>query len=197
MWCDFCIASAVKDVTPLCVGLPPSRSAERRALHLSAGAGNVLSNVFSRGYSRCVTHGPGVLWSGSRYGRLHKHISVSCFKCFRPKKKSVLSLFNSHLDFITFVVMLTFCVFNLVCSWCPCGTVSCAVSIAALCEWSGQISHWSPLHVSTSRCCAAFSNAYFEVASLFFAWLKCIKMKYVLHCHQKIEPHPIHANALS
>ena len=87
MWCDFCIASAVKDVTPLCVGLPPSRSAERRALHLSAGAGNVLSNVFSRGYSRCVTHGPGVLWSGSRYGRLHKHNSVRVVSNALDQKK--------------------------------------------------------------------------------------------------------------
>lgn len=40
---------------------------------------------------------------------------------------------------------------RLACSWFQCGTVSCAVSIAALCGWLGPTSHWHLHHVSTSR----------------------------------------------
>ena len=50
------------------------------------------------------------------------------------------------------------CLCHLLCSWFQCGTVSCAVSIAALWGWLGPTSHWHLNLVSTFRYPFHFSS---------------------------------------
>lgn len=68
-WVCYVVISGVRYVTSLCGGLTLNPSAETEDLQSSAAAGKRPCHVFSRGYSLCAPHGPGLFWCTSRNGK--------------------------------------------------------------------------------------------------------------------------------
>lgn len=152
--------SGVKYVTwwhPFCVSLLSGQLRETGALPSSPGAWKSPSNVFSRGYPGFAAHRPGVLWSASRHGECTHASIIIMSLILKLASRDIkgltdwVNLWECQFSIKFLCVCVCVCVHASACSWFQCGTVSCAVSIAALCAWLGPTSHWLLHHVCTFR----------------------------------------------